>query len=252
MPDPFEDSRRKVARAEQHLEELVGKVTEFVEAQPLERVEVPHPTMPGHKLHKIVLRHQLPDSVADITGDIINNLRSALDIAAYTIAVSSGVQSPKNCAFPFARSLPQMAQSLGRCKDLPETIQSLFIGLRPYLGGDNTLWALNEMCNTDKHKMLVPIGAAAVRVAAGVRGTGFFSMPDPHVWDRKKNEMDILTVGPDSTHQWFFQFNAFVAVNEIPIVDGMPVLQVLYQMGVRVDEVLNVIEAESRRRGFVS
>jgi hypothetical protein len=250
--DPFDDSRRKAARAEQHFVELVKEVEGYHQDQPLEKVEVPHPTMPGHQLHKIVLRKKLPDSIADITGDILNNLRSALDIAAHTVAGASGAQGPRNSAFPFARNLAQMAQALGRSKDLPETMQSLFVGLQPYLGGDDILWALNEMCNTDKHKMLVPVGAAAVRVGARVGGTGFFSMPDPHIWDRKKNEMDLITFGPGSTYECFFDFHAFVAINDIKAVDGMPVVDVLHKMGLRVLDVLNVIEAESRRLGYVS
>jgi hypothetical protein len=252
MADPFEDSRRKLARADQHFAELYEKVNEYSEAQPLEKVEVPHPTMPGHQLHKIVLRRPLPHSIADITGDIVSNLRSGLDIAAYTVAVASGCQNPKNCAFPFAGSLAQMANSLGRSKDLPPPMQSLFVGFQPYLGGDDTLWALNEMCNTDKHKMLIPVGTAVVRLGAHVGGTGYFSMPDPHTWDRQKNEMDLITFGPGSEYKCFFDFHAFVAVNEIRAVDGKSVIEVLHKMGNRVLDILNVIEAESRRLGYIS
>ena len=136
---------------------ICTRAREYSESQPLEKIEIPHPTKPACRLHKIVLRRQLPDSIADITADDISNLRSALDIAAYTVAVASGVQNPKNCAFLFAGSLAQMKNALGRSKGLPATMQSLFVRFRPYLGGDGILWALNEMCNTDKHKMLRPI-----------------------------------------------------------------------------------------------
>jgi hypothetical protein len=194
MPDPFEDARRKVARADEHFADLYQKINAYTQENPLEKVIEPHPTMPGHQLHKLKLTRSLPSSFGDITGDIVHNLRSALDVAAYSIAVGSGCQNPKYSAFPFAGSLSQMRQALGRTKDLPVPIQSLFVGFQPYLGGDDLLWALNEMCNTDKHKMLIPMGNVVVRVGADVRGTGYFSMPDPHIWNREKGEMDLITL----------------------------------------------------------
>ncbi len=56
----------------------------------------PHPEKPDHQVHKIKLKTPLPPELADIAGDILHNLRSALDVAAYTVAVGSGCkdQSP--------------------------------------------------------------------------------------------------------------------------------------------------------------
>jgi hypothetical protein len=182
----------------------------------------------------------------------VHNLRSALDTAGYDIAVASGVTSPKNSAFPFAGSIGQMANALGRSKDLPPQIQSLFCGFQPYPGGDDLLWALNEMCNTDKHRMLIPMGQGMVRASAAVRGTGFFSMPDPHVWDRTKNEMELITLGPGATFNYHFDFRLFVAFSEIKVVDGEEVLRTFYELGRSVQSILTAIEAESRRIGIIS
>src|SRR5437899_9822431 len=100
----------------------------------------------------------------------------------YAIAVGAGSVDPKFSAFPFAGSLSQMANSLGRSKDLPEPIQSLIVGLAPYPGGDDALSALNESCVSDKHNMLIPVGTVMVQTAADVRATGYFTMPEPHMW----------------------------------------------------------------------
>lgn len=252
MPDPFEDARRKLARADQLFAELEEAVKKYSEAQPLEKIEVSHPAKPDHILHKVVVKDPLPNSVADLAGDIVNNLRSALDIATYTLAVKSGCEKPKNCAFPFAGSLAQMANSLGRSKDLPLPIQSLFVGLQPYLGGDDILWALNEMCNTDKHKMILPVGTALIRTGANVGGTGFFSMPDPHVWNRDTQEMELITLGPGAKFEYYFELYAWVAVNGIRVVDGKSILEVILKMGNRVLDILNVLESESRRLGYIA
>lgn len=251
MPDPFESSRRKIARSIEHFNELERKVGEFTRVNPYRRVVEPHPSKSGYVVHKIILTATLPSSLADITGDIVQNLRNALDNAAYAVSVASGRTDPKFTAFPFAGSVSQMPQALRRSKDLPPQIQSMFVGFQPYLGGDDLLWALNEMCVSDKHKMLIPIGTGVVRRAGEVRGAGFFSMPDPHRWDREKNEMELITLGPGAEFQYHFDFRVFVAINGIRVVDGHSVLTVLGDVGQKVESILDAIEMESHRLGIV-
>ncbi len=143
-----------------------------------------------------------------------------------------------------------MANSLGRSKDLPEPMKSLFVGFQPYLGGNDALWALNELCVTDKHKMLIPMGNLVVRTGANVKGTGYFSMPDPHIWDKERQEMVLITLGPGATYDCYFDFHMFVAVNDIRVVDGMPLIKVLHGMVQCVQNVITVMESESKRLGY--
>ena len=95
----------------EHFNELERKVGEFTRVNPYQKVVEQHPSKPDHVVHKIVLTEALPQSLADITGDIVQNLRNALDNAAYAVAVASGRTDPKFTAFPFAGSLSQMPQA---------------------------------------------------------------------------------------------------------------------------------------------
>jgi hypothetical protein len=251
MSDPFESSRRKIANAEKHHLNLHREIEAFERLNPYKRVVEPHPDKPDHVVHKVKLTKELPVSIADTVGDIVQNLRNALDNATYAVAVASGRVNPKNAAFPFARSVAEMANSLGRSKDVPKEIQSLFCGFQPYLGGDEVLWTLNEMCVADKHKMVIPIGTGIVSAGVNVQGTGFFEMPTPHVWNRTKNEMELITLGPKAEYHYDLSFHVFVAFNDIEIVDGKPVLRVLYALGRKVQSIFMAIEAESRRLGII-
>jgi hypothetical protein len=251
MSDPFESSRRKIANAEKHHTNLHREIEAFERLNPYTRVTEPHPDKPDHVVHKVKLAKELPVSIADTVGDIVQNLRNALDNAAYAVAVAGGSVNPKNAAFPFARSVAEMANSIGRAKDLPKEIQSLFCGFQPYIGGDEVLWALNEMCVADKHKMVIPIGTGIVSTGVNVRGTGFFEMPTPHVWDRTKNEMVLITLGPKAEFKYDLNFHFFVAFNGIEIIDGEPVLAVLYTLGRKVQSIFMAIEAESKRLGII-
>jgi hypothetical protein len=251
MSDPFDSSHQKLARADKHFVELQREITVFNNLQPYERVVEAHPDKPGHTVEKIRMTQPIPAGIADNAADIAISLRSALDNAGYTIAVAAGVKVPKRCAFPFAGCVAKMPSALGRCKDIPEKIHSLFCGFQPYKGGNDLLWALNELANTDKHKMVIPVGQALARHGVNVRGTGFFSMPDPHVWDRAKNEMKLIELGLGATYQYDFQFRFFIAFHDIEIIDGQSIVRILHDMGGIVERVLVGIEAESRRLGIV-
>ena len=67
-----------------------------------------------------------------------------------------------------------------------------YCGLQPYQGGNEALWALNKLSNTDKYRILCPFGTDVIRTGAAVKGPGYFSIPDPHKWDSAKNEMEII------------------------------------------------------------
>jgi hypothetical protein len=76
-------------------------------------------------------------------------------------------------------------------------------------------------------------------------------MPDPHVWDSTKNEMELITFGPDTEFKYEFQFKLFVAFNDIKVVHGKEVLRTLHNMGRIVHSLLMAIEAEAKRIGIV-
>jgi hypothetical protein len=251
MTDPFESSRRKFARAEKHFADLQGEIHAFNETDPYERIAEPHPDRPTHVVEKFRMTREIPASIADKTADIIISLRSALDNAGYAIALAAGVKEPKHSAFPFAGSVANMTNALGRSKDIPEKIHPLFCGFQPYKGGNDLLWALNEVANTDKHRMIIPIGQSMVRYGANVKGTGFFSMPNPHVWDRAKNEMVLIELGPGTTYHYDFNFTFFIAFKDIEFIDGQPIVRILNQLGSIVERILTAMEAESKRLGII-
>jgi len=100
--------------------------------------------------------------------------------------------------------------------------------------------------------MLTPIGVGMVRSGVDVKGTGFFSMPNPHVWDRSNNEMQIITLGPGAEYEYNFQFRFFIAFNDIQIVDGEPVIGILRDLCGIVESIFLGIEAEAKRLKLVT
>ncbi len=255
MPGPFDSSERKIARASEHFDHLEREIVAFIHEDPYKQVVEPDPDRAGHLLYKFKLVKQLPASLPEIVGDIVGNLRDALDHATYAVAIASGCASPKDAYFPFAGTAERFEASLkGRCKDVPQEIWPLLRSFQPYKGGNNLLYALNAVRNADKHTMLTPIGSAFLRPYTSVKGKGYWSMrlPEHSVWDRAKQEVVFIEAPTDTELQYEISFIFFVAFNEIEIVDGEPVLVVLDAFGGEVNRILAAIEAESRRLGVTS
>jgi hypothetical protein len=72
-------------------------------------------------------------------------------------------------------------------------------------------------------------------------------MPDPHVWNRAKNEMEVVTILEGSTFEYNFDFQVFVAFNDIQVIDGKPIIRVLHEIASKVKSILMGMEAESYR-----
>ena len=101
-----------------------------------------------------------------ICGDIVHNLRSALD-HVYWDRVSPCVTDPKairNIQFPVGDDEAHLERRLKACSAAlvsPNFVQAIR-DLRPCLNavGHSSLWQLNELDIRDKHKLLIPIGEA--------------------------------------------------------------------------------------------
>jgi hypothetical protein len=120
--------------------------------------------------------------------------------------------------------------------------------------GATIFCAISAACNIDKHRTVVPAFNVFVRERVSVGGTGFFEMPLEHKWDAAKDEMVLITFGPGSPDdfKYDFQFTVFIAINEVPTVQGQPILAVAHAMGCKVESILMAIEAESRRLGILT
>jgi hypothetical protein len=253
MLGPFDSAGRKIARASEHFDHLEREIKAFIQEDPYKQIIEPDPDRAEHLLHKFKLTKELPASLPEIVGDVVSNMRDALDHAMYAVAFASGCPTPKEAYFPFAGTSERYEAAIkGRCRDVPQEIWPLLRTFQAYKGGNDTLFALNAVCNADKHTMLTPIGTAFLRPYTSVKGKGYWSMrlPEHSVWDRTKQEVVFLEACTDTELYYEIGFVFFVAFNEIEIVDGEPVLPVLDAFGGEVDRVLSEIEAESNRLGF--
>ncbi len=100
--------------------------------------------------------------VIGAAGDVIHNLRSALDHLAWELAKwSTGApKKPRKCCFPIGWSLDNYKEikKSGAVAGMSPEAKKLIDGLNPYKGGNPALWRIHYLDIVDKHHHLLFAG----------------------------------------------------------------------------------------------
>ena len=119
------------------------------------------------------------EEYAVIIGDALHNLRSALDLAYYKIVILCDGTPSKWTTFPIRDTREELVarvKSAFEKKQIIGFIHFLLIEvIKPYKGGNDALWTLNEWNIADKHQLLIPV--LKLMVLRDVRFTGDSNMP---------------------------------------------------------------------------
>jgi hypothetical protein len=95
------------------------------------------------------------------------------------------------------------------------------------------------------------MGTGFLQPGINLQGTGFFELPTPPIWDRAKQEMIIITLGPEAKYDYHLQFILFVAFDNVGTASGKAVRGLLWQTLWHVEQIVAAIEAESKRLGII-
>lgn len=155
--------RVKIKRAKKHLAELEAAAETYRDSYTHVAVTEENPKFAQGEpnLRKLPIIHF--DMLA-IAGDVLQNLRSALDHVMYNLALVADPNASDTVlgeiSFPIGKSLESYKSLAGRkVERLVEPRAMEFINkLQPYRGGNDALWRLHETNNIDKHRRLIAIG----------------------------------------------------------------------------------------------
>jgi len=181
MPLPANDRlvllRIKIERAKKHFRDLeaeLGKTrgrtrdTLYAEQEPNSLQSLYRRDLPVYTL-----------DVLAISGDLIHNLRSALDHLAYHLVMAETDGTPsRRAAFPIAKDRATYeSDKAGKVEGVrPEAIE-VIDGFRPYNGGSDVLWRIHELDNIDKHRYVFTVGGHAIYIADWWEGGEFLLKP---------------------------------------------------------------------------
>jgi hypothetical protein len=245
MRNPLESSRLKVERAKHHIQDLDVVLMRFRTEHPHEIVIETEPDT-GYKLHKFRLCKPAPYAeVSIIIGDTVNNLRAALDHAVYSCAIVAGHAAPryKTCSFPFGDNESSFNNAVNGRTSVPPEIRACLQRFRAYQGGHVALWALNDMCNRDKHALITPtvMGFEDIRVAFDDAGGGAMS-PRNVRWNRANDEVELFRTRTDAKCQ--LTISVEIVFDGTGLMGGHRIVPILNSLVDVVGHVLMALEAE--------
>jgi hypothetical protein len=165
----IQSAKLKVDRAAVHIKAIQGAVDEYVSGQ----ADLVSKQPDGTK--KLRFASQPPPAIAILVGEVVYQLRSALDHLAFDLVNvnESRIQLPsnwmRNCQFPLLLEVPTTGTPPAPCalplcynffkKSLPGISKNAFTfieGLQPYYRGNGPtqLGWLEKLANIDKHRHL--------------------------------------------------------------------------------------------------
>jgi hypothetical protein len=147
----LDDARLKVARAEKHLHELEGAIHDYLETRPYV-MSTRHEG--GRQIPVISVRVPPPRHLSAIVGDCIYNLRAALELVYWGLALLTGPKDPNRdrISFPiFASDLKFQAAWEGIEHYVPETALQVIEEVQPFRTHNPSLTILRKLSNQDRH-----------------------------------------------------------------------------------------------------
>ncbi len=162
--EPFESAILKVARASRHIQELEHGIGEYLASKPVVLIVEQPEDLIDLDCHVWVARvkRTVPKEFAVVIGDVVHNLRAALDLLATDLVRLNG-QDGSSVYFPFAQTdanLERQIKEKNFRRAHPDVV-ALLRSLKPYTGGNVALRGLHDLDIQDKHQALIPTFSAA-------------------------------------------------------------------------------------------
>jgi hypothetical protein len=244
--------RVKIERARKHLLEVGAEIRLFLQGKPYV-IGTKRDPQTRRLIYYLVSVRDTPLGLAAMVGDVLQNLRSALDHLAYQLVLvgTAGVPPTRRVYFPIADDATKYkAEKPGRVKGMRQDAIDAMDALKPYKGGNDPLWRLHRLSIIDKHRLLITVGSAfsSVNVAPllerdfpGVAG----KVTLPPLWLKPADRLFPLKQGdelfadlPDTEVVDKVGFAFDLAFGEPQVVEGEPLLRTLQGMADLVDKIV--------------
>lgn len=247
---------RKLNRARELLESLKNEVKIFLDSQPY-RIRAKRDD-DARLIYFLTEVKEVPENIPTLAGDILQNLRSALDHKAYELFQANSGGEGRHVYFPIDGDRGSYeANKERRTKGMSQAAKDFFDSINPYEEGNHVLWQIHELNNLDKHRTLVTSGSKfksmdvgahvmnSMMEAFGVAPKDFPKMP---LFIQPADNLFPLTAGqelfidgPNAKEIPDMQFTFQVVINEPNIAEGEEITQLLDNMTKEVEKQISDI-----------
>ena len=180
-------ARLRVKRAHKHLNELERKAGAFLKRHPEDFTRRLNPQNLDYFIYDVAPNKPPPVTLGPVFGDVVHNLRSALDHIAWNLAlknlVGSGLEPYRDTAFPLIENftIGSIDYFYRLVEDvLPDAISDI-ADFQPANRSDpsaHPLAVLNRLWNADKHRYNIKIPSRQYIPEIGTPGGRFEYLKD--------------------------------------------------------------------------
>ena len=250
IPTALEGVVSKIRRAQEHSNSLKEEVNAFTNSGDYDTL--PERNSDGSEYRLRIKFGQLkPDVVrwGVMFGDVLHNLRSALDHLAWQLVLTGGGEPGSTTSFPIFKDRDKFV-SLSRdpVRGVSNKVRELIEGVQPFQRGReeaalSALWVLHELSNWDKHRLvhLTFLGPSQGTVTPSVKGATF------EAFDVTEDGAVFLIVRPpeptlEMDVKGEITFRVAVKVGSLDVEVG----SLMNELGKEVDGVANLFLREFR------
>jgi hypothetical protein len=228
----------KMKRAEKHINEFYEAAEIFGKSCP-NSVATKTDDKTGNIAYYITEVPIIPPHLIVILGDVLQNLRSALDHLAYGLVTANKGTPTRQTGFPIFDSAATYEKgSPAKVKRMRQEAIDAINLMHPYKGGNNKLWELHELNIRDKHRLLLALAfvndartktpseieASRIGNEGGVPvfpiGRWMFTS---YMRGKPIEIGDVLLTVPPSEAKENMSFSLGIAMNEIGVLKGTPI-----------------------------
>jgi hypothetical protein len=152
----LDDSWTKFARGKEHLETPALECEGYLRAGPVFTAEVFYDPEASTVEPKFRADPMPPPRIGAIVGDVAHNLRSALDVAAWQLAIANDEDAAREqrhlVTFPLTRGSEDFRKSRALAF-FSEPARLVIELLQPYQASMEALGWLRDLSNADKHRV---------------------------------------------------------------------------------------------------
>jgi hypothetical protein len=237
--------RRKIEWAETHAKNLETVRDGFIQSKPYTIGSEPD-TKSGHEGLYVFYPTSIKEvdpRIALIAGDIIHNLRSALDHLACQLVEVAGNSITDQTMFPIAKGDSLNEPSFrGKVKGMRQTAQDKIRSTEPHKDGKgHDLWVLHKLDIADKHHALLTTIMRVGEIAITVEGSflrGGFRFPTPRFAAPNFGKMlevgkPFVTCEPEEYEKMQITFD--VAITEPGVLERKPLVWAMNYLINKVD-----------------
>lgn len=149
----------KIARARHHIADLAAQAAEFFDLY--WRVVVSEDPETNQRSLIVEADKPVPREFSLLVGDAVHNLRSALDLAIWSVVSPRNPPKPDRVQFPFCAKADDLHAAIcDRQVNLAGShVVQIVNEARPYSGGDDELVGLHRCSIGDKHRLIVTVAS---------------------------------------------------------------------------------------------